>query len=298
MRYIRPRVHRQGSKSMHVCVKSWTCCDLWLHRLDQFASGYYIEAVNCRPWATFTPVPSGSRESIFFLMSMTSQLWAEPIEAVVFDMDGTLIDSEAVFRTALFNTCTELGFEMTPDVHLSILGGTAENTRRVLADAFGAAFPFSHFYERCTLNIQAELGRNPMRAKRGAQDLLRFLDQSGIAMAVASSSRLIHASNHLDKVGLLPFFRTVVTRDDVANPKPHPEPYLTAAGRLGVDPARCVAVEDSPTGVRAATAAGMRTILVPDMQKPSSEIAALCALVLEDLAQAHEHLTGIFAEPV
>lgn len=231
-------------------------------------------------------------------MPITSQLWAEPIEAVVFDMDGTLIDSEAVFRVALFNACADLGFEMTPAMHLRILGGTADNTRRVLADAFGPAFPFSHFYDQCTLHIKTELGRKPMSVKRGAQDLLHFLDHSGIAMAVATSSRRMHASDHLGAAGLLPFFRTLVTRDDVTNPKPHPEPYLTAAERLGIDPARCIAIEDSPTGVRAATAAGMRTILVPDMQNPPDEITALCAMVLDDLSEAHMHLTRIFAEAV
>jgi len=223
-------------------------------------------------------------------------LLAEPIEAVLFDMDGTLIDSESVFRTALFNACADLGFEMTADIHTSIIGGTAENTRRVLFDAFGEAFPFPHFYDTCTMHIQAELERNPMRAKRGAEDLLQFLDNTGIPMAVATSSRHVHANGHLAKVGLLPFFRTVVTRDDVTNPKPHPEPYLTAAKRLDIHPSRCIVIEDTPTGVLAATSAGMRTILVPDMQKPPAEIVALCSLVLEDLTHAHDHLAKVLGE--
>lgn len=230
-------------------------------------------------------------------MPMTSHLWSERIEAVVFDMDGTLIDSEAVFRTALFNACSDMGFEMTQATHMRILGGTAENTRRVLADAFGDKFPFEEFYDRCTVHIETELVRTPMRPKRGATDLIRYLDETGIPMAVATSSRMIHASEHLGAVGLLPFFRTLVTRDDVMNPKPHPEPYLTAAERLGVDPVRCLAFEDSATGARAAVAAGMRTILVPDMHRPGRDIADLCALVLDDLTHAHTHLASILAEP-
>lgn len=229
-------------------------------------------------------------------MSGPSPLLAEPIEAVLFDMDGTLIDSEAVFRTALFNACADLGFEMTDEMHLSIVGGTAENTRRVLKEAFGEAFPFTHFYDVCTMHIEAELERNPMRAKRGAQDLVQFLDQNGIPMAVATSSRHVHATGHLSTVGLLPYFRAVVTRDDVTNPKPHPEPYLTAAKRLDVHPSRCIVIEDTQTGVLAATSAGMRTILVPDTQKPSAEIVELCALVLDDLTHAHDHLARVLGE--
>ena len=78
-------------------------------------------------------------------------------------------------------------------------------------------------------------------------------------------------------------FDTVVTRDDVVNPKPHPEPYLTAAARLGVDPLVCLALEDSHSGVRAAHAAGMQTIMVPDLVHPSEEIRALGIAIMESL---------------
>ena len=75
----------------------------------------------------------------------------------------------------------------------------------------------------------------------------------------------------------------MVTRDDVVNPKPHPEPYLIAAERLGVDPTRCLALEDSHSGVHAAHAAGMQTVMVPDLVGPTDEIVALCAAVLDSL---------------
>ena len=101
--------------------------------------------------------------------------------------------------------------------------------------------------------------------------------------AVATSSRSPHALGHLGRAGLLELFATIVTRDDVEHPKPHPEPYLTAARWLGVAPQACVAVEDSHSGVRAAHAAGMQTVMVPDLVHPSDEIAALCVAVLESL---------------
>lgn len=229
-------------------------------------------------------------------MRKSSPLLSEPIEAVVFDMDGTLIDSEAVFRAALFHACTDLGFEMTHDIHARILGGTADNTKQVLADTYGVAFPFRQFYDRCAAHIKNTLEETPIRTKPGAEELIRFLDKKSIPMAVATSSRLVHASSHLKSVGFLPFFQTLVTREDVTFPKPHPEPYLKAAQRLSINPARCIAFEDSTTGVRAATAAGMRTILVPDLQRPADDVASLCALVLDSLTDAHVHLVDIFAE--
>src|SRR5690606_38946113 len=107
----------------------------------------------------------------------------------------------------------------------------------------------------------------------------------GIPTAVATSSRNPHAEHHLGAAGLLELFDTVVTRDDVVNPKPHPEPYLTAAGRLGVDPGRCLALEDSHSGVRAGHAAGMQTVMVPDLVGPSDEIHALGVFIMDSLAQ-------------
>src|SRR5690606_14994890 len=104
-----------------------------------------------------------------------------------------------------------------------------------------------------------------------------------IPAAVATSSRNPHARTHLGAAGLLDLFETVVTRDDVVNPKPHPEPYLTAARRLGVDPLHCLALEDSNAGVRAAHAAGMQTVMVPDLVHPDAAIRALGVAVMESL---------------
>ena len=119
--------------------------------------------------------------------------------------------------------------------------------------------------------------------KAGVVEMLDALRARDIPAAVATSSRNAHAHGHLKRAGIFERFETIVTRDDVENPKPHPEPYLTAAGRLGVDPRHCLAVEDSHSGVRAAHAAGMQTIMVPDLVKPSAEIERLCAAVLESL---------------
>jgi beta-phosphoglucomutase-like phosphatase (HAD superfamily) len=128
--------------------------------------------------------------------------------------------------------------------------------------------------------------------KSGAVELVTALRELDVPLAVATSSRSHHALSHLKAAGVIDFFDTIVTRDDVVNPKPHPEPYLTAAGRLRVDPVHCVAFEDSVSGVRAAHAAGMRTVMVPDLIHPSEDIAALCVAVLESLAHAHEHLVS------
>ena len=206
----------------------------------------------------------------------------QPFEAVIFDMDGTLLDTESVFRTIVFEVCTELGFEMTDAVHMAMVGGSHEHTNRLLVESYGVSFPYTLFDERCRV-IMRERSHGGVPVKPGALELVRELRERNIPTAVATSSRNPHAQHHLTVAGLFDMFDTVVTRDDVVNPKPHPEPYLTAARRLGVEPTHCLALEDSHAGVRAAHAAGMQTIMVPDLVHPSAEIRALGIAVMESL---------------
>lgn len=205
-----------------------------------------------------------------------------PFQAVIFDMDGTILDTESVFRTIVFEVCTELGFEMTDAVHMAMVGGSHENTNRLLVESYGVTFPYALFDERCRV-IMRERSHGGVPVKRGARELIGELRERGIPTAVATSSRNPHAHHHLGAAGLLDLFETVVTRDDVVNPKPHPEPYLTAARRLGVDPLHCLALEDSHSGVRAAHAAGMQTVMVPDLVHPNDDIRALGIAVMESL---------------
>jgi HAD superfamily hydrolase (TIGR01509 family) len=209
-----------------------------------------------------------------------------PFDAAIFDMDGTLLDTEAVFRDIVFDVCTELGFEMTDDVHRSMVGSSHERTSQLLIEAYGVAFPYSIFDDRCRV-IMRERSHSGVPVKAGAREFIAELRARGIPTAVATSSRNPHAQHHLGAAGLLELFDTVVTRDDVVHPKPHPEPYLTAASRLGVEPERCLALEDSFSGVRAAHAAGMQTVMVPDLVVPTEEIHALGISVMESLVHVH-----------
>jgi len=209
---------------------------------------------------------------------MTSPARFAPFAAVIFDMDGTLLDTELVFREIVWDVTRDLGFEMTTDVHGRMVGSSHEATRRLLTEAYGVSFPYALFDAECRRIMHARMAQS-VPVKPGVEEILRELKGRRIPTAVATSSRAAHALTHLGTAGLLDMFQAIVTRDDVTHPKPHPEPYLTAARHLGVLPASCLAIEDSHSGVRAAHGAGMQTVMVPDLVPPSEDIRALCVVL-------------------
>jgi HAD superfamily hydrolase (TIGR01509 family) len=128
--------------------------------------------------------------------------------------------------------------------------------------------------------------------KPGALEMIAHLRAAGLPMAVATSTGSRSARDHLSRAGILPHLVAVVGRDDVTQGKPHPEPYLKAAAHLGVEPALCLALEDSHNGVRAAAAAGTMTVMVPDLLPATEEMRRLCVHIASDLGEVRRMLEG------
>lgn len=204
-----------------------------------------------------------------------------PVHAVIFDMDGLLIDTERHVRTATLAAAEAVGKPMTDAYYVTVIGTPWPETWRRLKQWFGGEEEARRF--RVAFEQEVERHLAEVRLMAGVEELLAALDAAGLPLAVATSTRRAKAEEHLAQVGILHRFRLLVTGDEVSQGKPHPEPYLTAAARLGVDPAHCLALEDSHNGIRAAHGAGMMAVMVPDLLPATEEIRALCQLVAPDL---------------
>jgi len=211
--------------------------------------------------------------------------------AVIFDMDGVLLDTEPLYRDAMQIACRDLGFELSHELHLAQVGAPAEAGEAMMREHFGPDFPMDQ-YNAHTRRVMTDLTARGVPVKPGARELLSALKSRGIPAAVATSTSRPTAPERLERAGLLNMFSALVTRNDVENGKPHPEPFLNAASRLGALPAHCLALEDSFNGIRAAHAAGMRVVMVPDLLPPTDEITAICHAVLTDLHEVRRTFFG------
>jgi HAD superfamily hydrolase (TIGR01509 family) len=204
------------------------------------------------------------------------------VAAVVFDMDGLLVDTETVFRDVMMDVSRRRGVHLPLEVFLRMVGLQSASSRVVAMDHFGPEFDFDGWMADTWELAHARMAVGVV-VKAGVFELLDDLEARGIPRAVATSSGHATVQRQLGPNGLLARFQAVVAAGDYARGKPNPDPFLTAAARLGVDPVCCLALEDSHNGVRAAHAAGMMTIMVPDLLEATSEMRSLCVAVRETL---------------
>lgn len=209
-------------------------------------------------------------------------------DAVIFDMDGLMIDSERVSIACWTQAARELQLPIEDDFWLRMVGLGDRDCEHLLLqriESLQVTALFARCHDLYEARTQAGLPLRP-----GILELLQLLHEHGIPRAVATSTRQPRASRKLHAAGLLPFFELVVTSSDVSHPKPAPDIYLLAAHKLGKDPARCLALEDSPAGIRAAVGAGMTAIQVPDLVHPDDQLRALGHRIVDSLLDARSLL--------
>ncbi len=211
--------------------------------------------------------------------------------AVLFDMDGLMFDSERLVLRAWQRAMADFGYQASEEVFLASVGTTVESTNRLLRAAYGPDFPLEATNERTGDYVWQEVDGRGALLKPGLLALLDYLEAQAIPKAVASSSQRASIYRLLSSAGILERFGATAAGDEVTHGKPAPDIFLLAAQRLGVDPSQCLVLEDSEPGTRAAHAAGMAVIIVPDLKPPSEEAAHLAQAVLPDLHAVQDWLT-------
>lgn len=172
---------------------------------------------------------------------------ATPIEAVIFDMDGLLLDTETLAMAALVSAGQALGYDMRNEFCHLMIGAPADKCRALVTEAYGADFPLELYFATQEQHLRELVDAGAMQLKQGVIEILDELDRRALKRAIATSSSRLRTDHHLQLAGIAQRFEHIVTRDDVTRGKPNPDPYLRAAALLGVAPERCLALENPIT---------------------------------------------------
>lgn len=212
------------------------------------------------------------------------------ITAVIFDMDGLLIDSERISRLTWMQVFEAWGYPFEPEIYGQVIGRNVAGTIKLFSERYGPDFPFEAMYQRKWELMNAEIAAHGLPLKPGAVAMLDLVDKLGLPKALASSSARRMIIEKLNLTGLQDRFCLSVAGDEVEHGKPAPDIFLKAAQLLQVEPNACCVFEDSEMGIQAAHAAGMIPFMVPDVNAPSAEITMIAAEIFPSLHEAVTYL--------
>lgn len=206
-----------------------------------------------------------------------------PPFAVLFDMDGLMLDTERLAHRAWTQAMMERGYALEEAAYLRLIGRTAADVQGILSEIFGDAIPYADIYARRRTLYDAEIAANGVAIKPGLLELLDFLEEHQVPKAVASSTHRPIVIMKLSLVGVAGRFPVMVGGDQVTHGKPAPDLFLEAARQLGFSSRHCLVLEDSEAGILAAYRAGMLPVMVPDMKQPDPETARMAYRVVPSL---------------
>ena len=207
------------------------------------------------------------------------------INGVIFDMDGTMFDTERMWATFWEPALAALGLPYKEGLAEAARGTAGVTTRNVVRQFYGEDCDAEAIVDSLHRVADEVFFSAPVPKKPGLDELLAWLDAQHIPMAVASSSREAMIRHNLDAWGLTHYFKAIVSGQHVAHSKPDPEIFLLTAQKLGVEPARCLVLEDSYNGVRAGAAGGFVTVMVPDLVPADDEMRGLYTMECKSLGE-------------
>ena len=208
------------------------------------------------------------------------------INAVLFDMDGLMFDTEKLWLDGVRMTNEVYGFDVPLDLIVECMGLRMDKIDIVLKQKIGADFDTFEFRRLNKLFMEDEVSRNGLKKKKGLIELLEFLKSQNVTMAVVSSSAMERVDQRFRQANLSKeYFKLIVSGDMVTEPKPSPQIYLKCCEALGISPENAIALEDSESGIMSAYNAGVKPILIPDLKQASVEVEKLAYKKYGDLSE-------------
>lgn len=206
------------------------------------------------------------------------------IKAVIFDLDGTLIDTEKYYRINWPKAFEHFGYKMSDEQYLSIRSLGKPFIYETLKNFSGDPdFDYDSVVAYRTKLMEESLNQNGIELKKGASELLSFLKNKGITIAIATASPVERARTYLEKTGIQNYFDRIISARNMKEGKPSPDVYQFAVKELGLTAEECIAVEDSPNGVLSASRASLKVIMVPDLTPADNDLKKILFAQVESL---------------
>jgi HAD superfamily hydrolase (TIGR01509 family) len=206
---------------------------------------------------------------------------AAGFKAAIFDMDGLLIDSERIIMQACIVAAKQVGITYTQAEYVELIGRSGPDSTRIMVEQLGGVQNFNQVMQG--LDMQLAQHNHTFPLKQGVLPLLKHYQSNNVICSVASSSPAHHITHRLSNVAMLDYFRHITSGQEVVNGKPSPDIYLLAIKKMGLNAEQCIAFEDSENGARAAIAAGLKVVVVPDLKQPSDYVKENCHQVVASL---------------
>lgn len=210
-------------------------------------------------------------------------------KAVVFDMDGLLLDSEKIALDAFQTTCSRFCLDDLTDVFKQCIGTNPELGKLILKKGLQGIMDYKEFGLEWENEYTRLTHEKPVPLKAGAKALLEHIKSMHIPMAVATSTITDRAKEKLSHSDILHYFDVIIGGDQVSKSKPDPEIYLKAVSELSLEPSKCLAFEDSSNGVKSAVAAGFTVVQIPDLVEPDEDLLKLRHIVLRSLVDVQDY---------
>ena len=211
------------------------------------------------------------------------------MKAVIFDMDGVIFDSEKAYIECWKPLEKEFKIPDLKATMYECIGVNSSITRKIFLEKYGEDFPLEKYQQMASDSMKKLVDSGELPKKKGVDELLVFLKEHNVPMAVASSTKTETVKRELKMAGVIDYYDVIIGGDMVLKSKPEPDIFIEAASQLGIEPKDCVVIEDSHNGIRAAFAAGMTAVMVPDLLAPNDEMREKADYIFESLVDVKRY---------